>query len=165
MRSSILLKKFLIWTTKYAQTSNWFFISCVNEWCSHMTFDIKKLFSHIVQNITKSLYTTFERFLMTASSARSNLANCSLKKNLTSNGCKPIRVLTCTKSSCSDGHLPIGYSLPDFQPHRSNFFAHPPPPPPPTQPGRKGVDTLGGLRPPKPPRGDRVNISLTQTEA
>ena len=90
---------------------------------------------------------------MTASSARSNLANCSLKKNLSSNGCKPIRVLTCTKSSCSDGHLPIGYLLPDFQSHRSNFFA-PPPPPPPTQPGRKGVDTWGGATtPPKTPRG------------
>ena len=56
MRSSILLKKFLIWTTKCAQTSNWFFISCVNEWCSHMTFDIKKIIqSHRSKHYEESL--------------------------------------------------------------------------------------------------------------
>ena len=112
---------------------------------------------------------TFGRFLMTSESARLILENLSPEKNLTSNGCKPIRVLTCTKSSCSDDHLPIGYSLPDFQPHRSNFFAqrkfilrqfysqkatdsgHMLPPPPPTQPGRKEVDTWAA--PPNPPGG------------
>ena len=78
---------------------------------------------------------------MISSSARSILVNLSSEKNLTSNGCKPIRVLTRTKSWTSADHLPIGYLLNDFQLHRSNFFAPPPPPPPPTQPGRKGVDT------------------------
>ena len=76
---------------------------------------------------------------MTPLSARSTLVNLSLEKNLTSNRPKPIGVLTRTKSSCSDDRLPLGYLLPDFQPHRSNFFVRLPlffsPP------GRKGVDT------------------------
>ena len=55
---------------------------------------------------------------------------------MTSNRPKPIRVLTRTKSSCSDDRLPLGYLLPDWQPHRSNFVIHLPP-----LPGRKGVDT------------------------
>ena len=42
----------------------------------------------------------------------------------TSNRSKPIRVLTRTKSLCSDDRLPLGYLLPDFQPHRSNFVIH-----------------------------------------
>ena len=33
----------------------------------------------------------------------------------TSKSSKPIRVLTRTKCLCSDDHLPIGYSLPNFQ--------------------------------------------------
>ena len=44
----------------------------------------------------------------------------------------------------SDDHLPIGNSLPDFQPNRSNFLAGLPLFF--SLPGRKGVDTLGGLR-------------------
>ena len=87
------------------------------EWCFHMIFYKKKIFYHIVKNITYSLLTTFERFLMTLSSARSNLVNFSPKKNLTSNGSKPIRVLTRTKSWTSANHLRIGYLLPDFQPN------------------------------------------------
>ena len=43
------------------------------------------------------LLPTFERFLMTPLSARSTLVNFTLKKNLTSNGSKPIRVLSHTK--------------------------------------------------------------------
>ena len=56
----------------------------------------------------------------------------------TSNRSKPIRVLTRTKSSCSDDRLPIGYLLLDFHPIWRNFykslhfFS---------LPGRKGVDT------------------------
>ena len=61
---------------------------------------------------------------MTISSVRTNLVKFCPKKNLTSNGSKPIRVLTCTKSSCSDERLPLGYMLHDFQLHRSNFFVH-----------------------------------------
>ena len=75
---------------------------------------------------------------MTNVSARSNLVNLSLEKNLTSNRPKPIRVLTRTKPSCSDDRLPLGYLLPDFQPHRSNFLALPPPP---ALTRMKGVDT------------------------
>ena len=33
--------------------------------------------------------------------------------------------MTRTKSSRSDLRIPLGYLLPDFQPHRSNFFAPP----------------------------------------
>ena len=66
--------------------------------------------------------TIFEGFLISYLSARSKLVNLSLRKNLTSNGYKPIGVLTHTKSSYSDDRLPIGYLLPDFQPHRSNFL-------------------------------------------
>ena len=153
MRSFILSKKKLIWMTGYSQTCNWFFFWCVKKIESSgvpiWLLTQKKLFSHIVKNTTKSLYTTFERFFMTASSARSNIANFSLKKNLSSNGCKPIRVLTRTKSWTSANHLSIGYLLPNFQPHRSNFFA----PPPPQRPGSKGVDTLGAPPPQTPPGG------------
>ena len=62
---------------------------------------------------------------MTNVSARSNLVNFSPEKKLTSNRPKPIGVLTRTKSSHSDLRIPLGYLLPDFQPHRSNFFAPP----------------------------------------
>ena len=40
----------------------------------------------------------------------------------TSNRSKPIRVLTRTKSSCSDERQPISYSLPDFQQIWRTFF-------------------------------------------
>ena len=52
---------------------------------------------------------------MTIVSARSNLVNFSPEKNLASNRPKPIRVLTVTKSSCSDERQPIGFLFPDFQ--------------------------------------------------
>ena len=73
------------------------------------------------------LWTSFKKFLMSHLSARSNLVNFCSTKNLTSNGSKPIRVLTRTKSSCSDDRLPIGYLLRNFQQIWSNFFAPPPP--------------------------------------
>ena len=74
------------------------------------------------KNKAKLLYThtlsysvpSFERFLMTPLSARSTLVNFTLTKNLTSNDCIPIRVLTRKKSSGSDDRLSIDYSLPDF---------------------------------------------------
>ena len=74
------------------------------------------------KNEAKILYThtlsysvpSFERFLMTPLSARSTLVNFTLTKNLTSNGCIPIGVLTRKKSSGSDDRLSIDYSLPDF---------------------------------------------------
>ena len=62
---------------------------------------------------------------MSCWSARSNLVNLSPEKNLASNGSKPIGVMTRTKSWTSADRLPLGYLLPDFQPHRSNFFAPP----------------------------------------
>ena len=58
---------------------------------------------------------SFEHFLMSPLNARSILVNLSLEKNMTSNRPKPIRVLTGTKSSCSDDRQPLGYLLPDFQ--------------------------------------------------
>ena len=82
----------------------------------------KKFFGHFLENIMHRVELTFEWFLMTTLGARSTLVNLSLEKNLTSNRPKPIGVLTRTKSSCSDDRLPLGYLLPDFQPHRSNFF-------------------------------------------
>ena len=110
------------------------------------------------------LWTSFKKFHMGHLSARSNLVNFCSTKNLTSNGSKPIRVLTRTKSSCSDERLPIGYLLPDFQPIWSNFLNHftsvhftsvqlP-------WPGTKGVDTLGGS-PPNHPWGDCVHDTWT----
>ena len=77
---------------------------------------------------------------MTTSSVRSSLVNFCPKKKLTSNGSKPIRVLTRTKSSCSDERLTNAKALPDFQQIWRNFFTSLPlfff-----SQPGRKGVDT------------------------
>ena len=74
------------------------------------------------KNSFKILYThtlsyslpSFERFLMTPLSARSTLVKFTLTKNLTSNDCIPIGVLTRKKSSGSDDRLSIDYSLPDF---------------------------------------------------
>ena len=80
---------------------------------------------------------------MTNVSARSNLVNFSPEKKLTSNRPKPIGVLTRTKSSHSDLRIPQGYLLPDFQPHRSNFFAPPAAAAAAADATRgKGVDTL-----------------------
>ena len=42
----------------------------------------------------------------------------------TSNRCKPVRVLTRTKCSCSDDRLPIGYLLLNFQLIWSSFLNH-----------------------------------------
>ena len=89
---------------------------------SHKTFGKKKSFCAFVENIMDNIVLTFEWFLLTFLSARSNLVIISQKKNLTSNRSKPIGVLTRTKSSCSDERLPIGYSLPDFQLIWSNFL-------------------------------------------
>ena len=68
---------------------------------------------------------SFEQFLMTPLSARSILVNLSLKKKKASNRPKTIGVFTRTKSWTSGNHLPIGYLLPNFQPHRSNFLDQP----------------------------------------
>ena len=121
----------------------------------------KKSFCAFVKNIMDNIVLTFEWFLLTSLSARSNLVIISQKKNLTSNRSKPIGVLTRTKSSCSDERLPISYLLRTFQPNRSNFlnqslhftslqF---------NQVGR-GSTHWGGSRPPKPPRGGRANETL-----
>ena len=61
---------------------------------------------------------------MTISSVRLNLVIFCPKKNLASNGSKPIGVLTRTELFHSDLRLPISYSLLDFQPHTSNFCDH-----------------------------------------
>ena len=84
----------------------------------------KKSFCAIVEYTMESLVRTFELFLMTYLSARSNLVIISQKKNLPSNRSKPIGVLTRTKSSCSDERLPISYLLRNFQPNQSNFLNH-----------------------------------------
>ena len=71
--------------------------------------------------------------------------------------------MTRTKSSCSDERLPIGYSIRNFQPNRSNFL------------NRfssvhftslqlyqeeRGSTQWGGSRPPNPPRGDCADYTL-----
>ena len=58
---------------------------------------------------------SFKRFLMTPLSARSTLVNFTGTKKLTSNGSKPMGVLTRTECSYSDDRLPLGYLLLDFQ--------------------------------------------------
>ena len=82
---------------------------------------------------------------MTISSVRSNFVNFSPKKNMPSNGSKPIKVLTRTKPSCSDDRLPIGFSRLDFQPILSNFVIHSPPPPPTLLPVTRSWGVLGRL--------------------
>ena len=64
----------------------------------------------------------FERFLMTPLSARSTLVILTLKKNLNSNGSKPIGILKTRNLRKRENREPIGYSLPDFKPHWSNVF-------------------------------------------
>ena len=98
------------WKWDFFLSVNKFQSSGVPIWLLKKT----NFFSHIFIDIMEILYTTFERFLMTPSSARSILVKFSSKKNLTSNGSKPIGVLTRTKSSRSDLRLPNAYSLLDF---------------------------------------------------
>ena len=105
------------------------------------------------------LYATFERFLMSLCNARSNSRRFSQNIFLTSNGCKPIGVLTRTKSWTSADHLPIGYLLPDFQPHRSNFFI-PPAAAAADETRKKGGRHVGGAPPPQTPPGEIVPIEL-----
>ena len=116
----LLFGLLLKWNWNFFDHSRIFHSSGVPIWL----LTTKKFFSHILENITKSPQTTFERFLMTTSSARSILVNFSPKKNLTSNRSKPIRVLTRIWSSCSDDRLSNAYSLSEFQAHRSNFVIH-----------------------------------------
>ena len=47
----------------------------------------------------------------------SNLVIFFLKKNLTSNGSKPLGVLKTRNLWKRENREPIGYSVPDFQPH------------------------------------------------
>ena len=96
---------------------------------------------------------SFEQFLMTPLSARSILVNLSLKKKA-SNRPKTIGVFTRTKTSRSDERLPIGYSLPDFQLHRSNFLAAP------ALTRKEGGRHLGGAPPPQTPPGEIVPIEF-----
>ena len=118
-RSLIVLKHFSIFMPPNARTREWNIFGWRKKVQSSgvpiRLLANKKSLCAILKNIKDNLVPTFERFLMTSSSARSILVNFSLKKNLTLNGCKPIRVLTCTKSSYSDERLPLGYLLPDFQ--------------------------------------------------
>ena len=65
---------------------------------------------------------SFEQFFVTALSARSILVNFTLRKNLTSNSSKPIGVLKTRNLWKRENREPMGYSLPDFQPHWSNVF-------------------------------------------
>ena len=95
------------------------------EWLSQKTFDKTKILKwYMLENIMDCQLSTFHWILITSVSARSILVNFSPNKNLTSNGSKPIRVLTSTKSSHSDDRLPNAYSLSEFQAHRSNFVIH-----------------------------------------
>ena len=112
-RSLIVLKHFLIFMPHYARTREWnIFGWRKKNQSSAVPIGIlanKKSLCAILENTMDNLVPTFARFLMTSLSARSNLVIISQKKNLTSNRSKPIRVLTRTKSSCSDERLPIGY--------------------------------------------------------
>ena len=101
-----------------------FFLSVKNFQSSGVPIRLltkKKFCSHIFENIMDRVLPTFECFLMTNVSARSNLVNFCPEKNLSQNRPKPIGVLTRTKSSHSDLRIPLGYLLPDFQQIWSNF--------------------------------------------
>ena len=102
---------------------------------------------------------------MTLSKARSILVKFSSKKKLTSNGSKPIRVLTRTKISRSDLRKPNAYSLPTFQPHRSNFFGSLTTTADAANQEGRGSTRWEGSAHPNPPGGDRANTTLTQTKA
>ena len=83
---------------------------------------MKKSLCQILLNFMKTIFSSLELFSMSGFKARPNCIHFSHKKKLTSNHSKPIRVLTRTKSPCSDERLPIGYLLSDFQQNRSNFL-------------------------------------------
>ena len=118
-RSLIVLKQIFNWTPPWARTRNWkkkFRVKIFQSTGVPIRLLTTKKFScQSVKNIMNKLWTSFKKFLMSHLSARSNLVNFCSTKNLTSNGSKPIRVLTRTKSSCSDDRLPLGYDIPDFE--------------------------------------------------
>ena len=69
----------------------------------------------MARNIQNCPWETYKQFLHTHLSARMILVNFYPTKILTSNGSKPIGVLTQKKSSCSEDSLPIGYYILDFE--------------------------------------------------
>ena len=75
---------FLICTAKYDQTYNVteFFLCSKKSFrgCSHMSFGSKNFFILIVKNITETLQTNFDRFLMYITSVRSKLLSFYTKK-------------------------------------------------------------------------------------
>ena len=92
-------EQLLFWALVWPRSKwKWDFFLSVKKFQSsgvpigHLT--TKKSFSHILENIKESAQTSFERFLMNTYNARSVLVIFQLKKNLSSNCCKPIRVFS-----------------------------------------------------------------------
>ena len=85
--------------------------------------DLKSLYTHKSFDAPKMLVQrwppTYSLLLARFSADFKQLQN---RNFWTSNRSKPIRVLTSTKPPRSDDHLPMGYSLPDFQLIWSNFL-------------------------------------------
>ena len=68
----------------------------------------QKFLYHILSNTMESLWTNFEVFSMTHLRARYNLVDFFEKKNLTSNGSKPLGVLKTRNLWKRENCLPIG---------------------------------------------------------
>ena len=86
---------------------------------------------------------------MTTLSARSTLVNFTLTKKLTSNGSKPMGVLTRTECLCSDERLPISFLLCNFLLIWSNFYTSLPL----FTTRNEGGRHVGGAPPPPNPAG------------
>ena len=72
----------------------------------------------------KGTKTKSQRFLMSSCNATSNIVHFGLKKNLTSNGCKPIRLLS--KISVYQYMYTQDYNIVNFDKYQSNFLDPPP---------------------------------------
>ena len=74
----------------------------------------KIFFYNTIRNIMDDLLSSFEPFLITNTSGRSDLVTFSPKKILTSNGCKPIGVLSAQFSFDARKGMPIAYNSRDL---------------------------------------------------
>ena len=64
------------------------------EWWSHWAFDkVNIILKYFFTSTIETYFAAFEKFLITTDYGRSDFGTFSQQKKMTSNGCKPIRLL------------------------------------------------------------------------
>ena len=105
---------------------NWFFFNRVHNFQSSgvsiRLLQKKKFFYNIVRHVMIRLWVTFKWFPIDRWSARSHLVTLSSKKKLTSNDCKPIRLLLKNLVYQYMLRYNSDYNIVNFDLFYSNFF-------------------------------------------